>query len=80
MAEEQTVLCFTKLNSPDRAKQNVAMIGHMTQIKQHELQELDQLFGFATFPIISSARRDQLVIDWHVLPKEGAPLGVVPLV
>ncbi|KAG9076086.1 hypothetical protein FRC06_009715, partial [Ceratobasidium sp. 370] len=36
MAEEQTVSCFTKLNSPDRARQKTSTLLFMTQIKQHE--------------------------------------------
>ncbi|CAE6442050.1 unnamed protein product [Rhizoctonia solani] len=42
MAEERTVLNFTKLNRPDRAKQKVATIVYMTQIRQHELRELNK--------------------------------------
>ncbi|KAG9094908.1 hypothetical protein FS749_011541 [Ceratobasidium sp. UAMH 11750] len=36
MAEERTVSCFTKLNSPDRARQKTSTLLFMTQIKQHE--------------------------------------------
>jgi hypothetical protein len=54
MAEERTVSNFTKLNSPDRAKQKVATIVYMTQIRQHELRELVSTDVVDAFTLVSS--------------------------
>lgn len=53
MAEERTVLNFTKLNAPDRGRQKTSTLVAMTQVRQHEQRLLVCLFFYISARLIS---------------------------